>query len=198
LQEIFMPLASEIFSPDSFSENWTLEKEGGLAKQLCRASRFLQGLRIQLRFGGLSRAPIRLLRLQIVDEVVECDWLARSLDPWDADLSRNVQERHASMQSLRDAIDVRAMLFDLMPQIEMAYLRGYRAAKDHEQELIIEGCAQRIDHAARNVHSLVMRAKTLGFRFDIEGSTLHRIPASGVTICERHLKSSRWAATDFS
>ena len=186
-----MPFASEILSLDSFGESWTLESEDGLAKQLCRASRFLQGLRIQMRFGELSRAPIRLLRLQMVDKVVECDWQARALDSWDADLSRNVQQRHASLQSLRDAIDVRAMLFDLMPQIEVAYLRTYRESQECEQELIIEGCAQRIDHAARNVHSLVMRAKILGFRFEIKGNALRSIPASGATVHVGHWKTSR-------
>jgi hypothetical protein len=192
-----MPFTSEIFSPDSSRENWMLEGEGGLAKQLCRAGRFLQGLRIQMRYGELSRAPIRLLRLQMVDKVVECDWLARAPDPWDADLSRNVQERHASLQSLRDAIDVRAILFDVMPQIEMAYLRTYRESRDYEQELIIEGCAQRIDPAARNVHSLVMRAKILGFRFEIKGNALHNIPGSGTTVQVGHWKTSRWRG-DFS
>jgi hypothetical protein len=33
-----MPFASDIFPYDSFSENWTLERKGGLAKQLCRVS----------------------------------------------------------------------------------------------------------------------------------------------------------------
>jgi len=177
-----MPFASDIFLSNTFSENWTLERKGGLAKQLYKVSQFLQGLRFQMRFGELSRAPIRLLRFQMVDNVVECEWLARSLDPWDADLSRNVQQRHASLQSLRDAIDVRAMLFDLMPQMETAYLRAYRESQNYERELIIEGFAQRNDHAARNVHSLVMRAKILGFRFDIKGDELRTISASGLTI----------------
>jgi hypothetical protein len=187
-----MPSASEIFPADSFTGNWTLERKGDLATQLCRAGRFLQELRIRMRFGELSRAPIKLLRLQLVDNVVECDWLARALDPWDAGLSQNVQQRHASLQSLRDAIDVRALLFDLMPQIEVAYLRAYRESEDYKQELIIEGCARRIDHAARNVHSLVMRAKILGFRFDIKGNALYNIPASGVSIHSSHWKTSRW------
>jgi len=187
-----MPFASEVLSLDSGRENQMLERNGGLVKQLCRASRFLQGLRIQMRFGELSRAPIKLLRLQMVDKVVECDWLARALDPWDADLSGNVQQRHASLQSLRDAIDVRALLFDLMPQTETAYLRAYRESEDYKRELIIEGCAQRIDHAAHNVHSLVMRAKILGFRFDIKGNALYKIHASGATTHSGNWKTSGW------
>lgn len=82
----------------------------------------------------------------------------------------------AFLQSLRDAIDVRALLFDLMPQLETAAcLRAYRECGAYERDLIIEGYAQRNQHAARNVHSLVMRAKILGFRFDIEGNALRSI-----------------------
>ena len=193
-----MSFASDIFLSDPFSENWTLERKSGLAEQLRRVSQFLQGLHVQMRFGELSRAPITLLRFQMVDKIVECDWLARSLDPWDEDLSRNVQQRHASLQSLRDAIDVRALLFDLMPQMETAYLRAYRESQNYERELIIEGFAQRNDHAARNVHSLVMRAKILGFRFDIKGNALHSISASGIAIHADHGKKSKWGVGDFS
>ena len=187
-----MPFASDIFLSDPFSENWTLERKGGLAKQVYRVSQFVQGLRFQMRFGELSRAPIRLIRLQMVDKVVECEWMARSLDPWDVDLSQNVQQMHASLQSLRDAIDVRALLFDLMPQMETAYLRAYRESQSFERELIIEGCAQRNDHAARNVHSLVMRAKILGFRFDIKGNALLSITASGLAIHASPGKTPGW------
>jgi hypothetical protein len=85
-----------------------------------------------------------------------------------------------------------------MPQLETAYLRAYRESQDDERELIIEGFAQRNDHAARNVHSLVMRAKILGFRFEIKGNSLQNITPSGLTIHAGHWKRSRWAAGDFS
>jgi len=192
-----MSFASAIFPSDPYSENWRSEGEGSLVKQLCKASQFLRGIRVQMRFGELSRAPLRLLRLHIHDEVIECDWLARSADPWDAELSRNVRQRHTLLQTLRDAIDVRTLLFDLMPQMETVYLRAYRESSDYEQELIIEGCAQRNDHAARNVHSLVMRARILGFRFDIEGNALRSIPAAGATVQVGSRKASK-SGVDFS
>jgi hypothetical protein len=192
-----MSLVSAIFPSDPFRENWTLKGADGLVKQLFKASQFIRGLRVQMRFGELSRAPLRLVRFQMLDSVVECDWLARLPDPWDADLSRNVQQRHASLQTLRDAIDVRALLFNLMPQMETVYLRVYRKSSDYERELIIEGCAQRNDHAARDVHSLVMRAKILGFRFDIEGNALRSIPTAGATVQAGSWKSSKWG-NDFS
>lgn len=170
-----MSFASAACSSDPLEEDWTREGGEGLVKQVLRAGQFLRGLRVQMRFGELSRAPLRLVRLQMEDRAVECDWLVRSPDRWDADLSQHVQQKHASLQSLRDAIDVRALLFDLMPQLETACLRAYRESGDCERELIIEGYAQRNHHAARNVHSLVMRAKILGFRFDIEGNALRSI-----------------------
>jgi hypothetical protein len=187
-----MPFASDILLSDPFRESSTPAEEGGLVKHLYRASEFVRGLRIRMRFGQLSRAPLGLLRLQMVDNVMECEWIARSPDPWDADLSRGVQQRHASIQTLRDAIDVRALLFSLMPQMETLYLRTYRRRSDDERELIIEGCAHRNDHAARNVHSLVMRAKILGFRFDIEGNALRNIAAAGSSIQVGSWKTSKW------
>jgi hypothetical protein len=170
-----MSFDSAIFPSDPYRKNWTVEGEGGLVKQLFKASQFLRGVSVQMRFGELSRAPLRLVRLQILDEVVECDWLARPPDPWDMDLSRSVQERHISLQTLRDAIDVRALLFNLMPQVETAHFRVYREFPDCAREMIITGCAQRNDQTSRDVHSLVMRAKVLGFRFDMEGDALRKI-----------------------
>lgn len=177
-----MSLVSAVFPSDLFRGNWTSQGGDGLVKQLWKASQFLRGVRIQMRFGELSRAPLRLVRMQMIDTVVECDWLVRQPDPWDVDLSRNVQQRHATLQTLRDAIDVRALLFDFMPEMETVHLRAYQQTSNHERELIIEGYAQRNDHAARGVHSLAMRAKILGFRFDIDGNALRSIPVCGATV----------------
>jgi hypothetical protein len=60
--------------------------------------------------------------------------------------------------------------------------------------LVIEGCAQRNDHAARNVHSLVMRAKILGFRFDLEGNALSALPATDATVQAGPWKVSKWGS----
>jgi hypothetical protein len=125
-----------------------------------------------MRFGELTRAPLHLIRLNIHGEIVKCDWLARSPDPWDAGIAKNIRDRHASLQSLKDAIDVRALLFETKPYVATADLRVYRTTVAFEKELIITGCVQRIDHSARNVHSLAMRAKILGFRFQMEENAL--------------------------
>ncbi len=160
---------------DPHRNNWRLEGIPRLAKQICNASQFLRGLRVQMRFGELTRAPLQLLRLEILSEVVECDWLARAPDPWDADLSRGVRQRHASLQTLKDAIDVRALLFDTLPQVKTARFRVYRASSSYAREMIIEGCTQRSDGAFRTVQSLAMRAKVLGFHFYLENDILYGI-----------------------
>jgi hypothetical protein len=146
-----------------------------MIKQLHKASEFLRGIRIQMRYGELSRAPLRLLRLQMLENVVECDWVARLADPWDADFSGNIQQRHASLQALRDAMDVRDLLFDTMPQVTTALLRVYRELRADTRELIITGNSHRSDAASRDVHSIAMRAKLLGFDFDLEGEVLHKL-----------------------
>jgi hypothetical protein len=107
--------------------------------------------------------------------MVECDWLARSPDPWDADLSSHVRQRHATLQALRDAIDIRALIFRAIPDIDAAYCRAFREGPDYTPEPIIAGSVHRNDHSARDVHSLVMRAKVLGFRFRMDGDVLRKI-----------------------
>ena len=62
---------------------------------------------------------------------------------------KNIRERHASLQALKDAIDVRALLFETMPYVATADLRVYRMTAHYERELIITGCVQRIDHFAQ-------------------------------------------------
>ena len=49
-------------------------------KQLWQIAGFLRGLQAELRFGDFSRAPLKLLRFQLQEETVECDWVARSAD----------------------------------------------------------------------------------------------------------------------
>jgi hypothetical protein len=173
-----MPLTSVTFPSDPYRlKKRASEGVGDLVEQLERIGQFLRSLRVKIRFGELTRAPIRMIRLQVCKEVVECDWLARSADPWDIDLTQSVQQRHVSLQALRDAIDVRALLFDLMPDVETAYFRVYRESPNYTNDLIIRGSTHRNDHTSRDVHSLAMRAKILGFRFNLEGDKLRKIPA---------------------
>ncbi len=115
-------------------EDWWSRGSSKLARRLCEASQFLRNLHVRMRFRRTSRAPLQLLRFQVLGEVAECDWLARLPDPWDADLSEGIRHRHTSLQALKDAIDVRALMFGTLPQIETAYFRAYRESHVYGRE----------------------------------------------------------------
>jgi hypothetical protein len=162
------------FDPDG--QDWWSKGSSGLAQQINCVGRFLQDLRTQLRFGALSRAPLQLVRFQIKEASADCDWVARDPDSWDADLSRDIGRRHSSLQALKDAIDIRSLLFEAMPDLVTARLRVYRTAPVHSRELIIIGNVRRNDSAFRATHSLAMRAKLVGLRFCLENDLLCPLP----------------------
>jgi hypothetical protein len=179
-----MPLVSSMSAFDPCGDNWMLKRMPRLAERLCNVSWFLHCLSVRMRFGELTRAPLFLLRLNILGTDVKCDWLARAPDPWDADLSQNIRDRHTSLQTLKDAIDFRALLFASLSEVETAELRVYRQTSTFARELIITGCVQRNDHSARSIHSLAMRAKVLGFRFYLEGDVLSKISTENSIIAD--------------
>ena len=160
------------FDPDG--QDWWTKGCSGLTKQICGVSHFLRHFKHCLRFGHLSRAPLHPLRLQIKDNSAECDWLARTQDPWDYDLNREIGRRHASLQALKDAIEIRSLLFHALPGLATARLRAYRDTA-HSRELIIVGSVRRHEGGFRSVHSLAMRAKLVGFRFYMENGLLCRL-----------------------
>ncbi|HWT66433.1 MAG TPA: hypothetical protein VN151_09995 [Terracidiphilus sp.] len=170
-----MSLVSPLATGPWHEHSWQAPEKGSLLRRLLQAGRFLGSVRDQLRFGELSRAPLQLIRFHMEGDTVECDWIARGPDPWDRHVSRRVQLRHSTLQTLADAIRVRTLVFNAIPGAETAYFRVYREVADRAPELILTGCAQRNDNLAREVHSLVMRAKVLGFKFRLEGDMLSRI-----------------------
>jgi len=146
---------------------------------------FVRALRREMRFGELSRAPLRLLRVELSGDSVACDWIARPPDVWDASLWRRERERNESEQALRDAIRVRDLVFDALPQIESAVLRAFRSSAAREPpELIITGVAMREAPPLFRVSSLVMRAKLCGFQFEIEEGVLQVLTGKGNAIFE--------------
>jgi len=164
------------FPFDGYRQRWESGNGMRLTEQICNVSQFLCRFRLQLRYGELTRAPLKLLRLTLLEDSVECDWLARPQDPWDADLPASMGLRHASLQTLRDAIDVRSLLFRSFSNLDTAYFRIYRDAPDNKQEMIVSGCVHRNDHSSRRLHSLAMRARVLGFRFHLEDDVLFELP----------------------
>ena len=158
------------FDPES--ENWWSKGTSRLAKRVCDVGLFIRSLRVQMRFGDLTRAPLRMVRLQLKESVAECDWIARMPDPWDKGLRADIGQRHASLQALKDAVDVRCLLFEMLPDVDAAYLRIYRETSLHARELIIAGHVHRGTSSFRSVHSVAMRAKLVGFRFSLENDIL--------------------------
>src|ERR1700730_5702514 len=141
-------------------------------QQLWEASHFVRKMRVRMRFGKLSRAPLKLLRLELRGEGAEGEWGARPADPWDADLPPSVGDRNASSQALEDSLKVREMLFAAMPGVSSAVFRVYRAVEGAEAELIIVGTVERDEQVAGNIRSLAMRAKLFGFRFWMDDGVL--------------------------
>lgn len=170
-----MSFGSPISPFDPNGEDWWSKGSSGLTRQISGVGHFLRSYRTQLRFGALSRAPLHLLRVQIKDDAAECDWIARLQDPWDADLTRTIGRRHASLQALKDAIDIRSILFVALPDLATARFRVYRESTDRCRELIIIGKVRRHDSMFRSIHSLAMRAKLVGLSFRLENDLLCRI-----------------------
>lgn len=146
-------------------------------KPLWEIADFVRGLRREMRFGELSRAPLRLLRVELRGQEAECDWMARPPDVWDAGLQQPIRDHNESLQALADAIAVRDLLFDALPHLDMAVLRAFRPSAAREPpELIIAGSVHRDDPEVYERASLVMRAKLSGFRFCLDGLRLEPMP----------------------
>ena len=148
-------------------------------KWLWMASEFRRKVRLQMRFGELSRAPLKLSRLELFEDYAECEWFARVNDLWDADLPEEVQEQNRTFQTLHDAITVRNLLFSAVPEVRSATLNVYRKTAWTPQELIVSGTVDREDEPPPRLSSLVMRAKLYGFRFRLEEGALSPLDYQG-------------------
>jgi len=143
-----------------------------LIEQVCDVGDFIRRLRVRARFGRLSRAPLRLLRLELRGNAAECDLIARTADRWDAGIPRRVSDRNVSRQALEDAIAVRKLLLRALPGARGAEIRVYRQSHGEPLELIIAGNVTRERHVARKIPSLAMRAKLCGLQFCLEDGVL--------------------------
>lgn len=154
---------------------WEVENQGNAGGNnmfdgLRGVGQFMSMLQTRLRFGQASRVPLRLLRLELKGESLECEWIARPPDTWDTDLPPHVSERNESWQALDDALAIRQLIFSALPDVRSAILRAYRGP-ERPTGLIIEGKVSPGDEPVR-VLSLTMRAKLNGFRFCIENGVL--------------------------
>src|SRR5215468_8797302 len=107
-----------------------------MLKQFCDIINAVRRVRVQLRFGRLSRAPLQLLRLEWRGDHVDCDWFARPRDAWDQGLPSSVGDGNVSVQALEDAIHMRELLFYALNDISSATFRVYRHVEDGPPELI--------------------------------------------------------------
>jgi hypothetical protein len=144
---------------------------------LWKVGEFVRRLRAPASFGSLSRAPLRLLRLELRGQTAECDWIARPSDKWDTQLKPHIAAKNASEQALRDAIAVREILFRAIPDLKRILLRvyRYRPGKEQEVDLIIAGTVSREQGPPMAVRSLAMRAKLFGLRFWLDEGTLESL-----------------------
>jgi hypothetical protein len=157
-------------------------KGGGMMRTVCGMGDFVRRIRIQARFGSLSRAPLQLLRFELRGDAAECEWIARPPDEWDASLPSAVRERNASRQALEDAITVRDLLLRALPDLESAVLHIYRQLQGESLELIVKGHVRREERAPAAVRSLAMRAKLYGFQFWLDDGVLEVLQTEDLAV----------------
>ena len=136
------------------------------------AGKFLRQARRKMRLGEISREPLTLLRIEWRDDRVECDWLMRPSDRWDADLPFHLAKENQTLQSLRDALALRKMILHEFPSVMKAELRMYRVDPDGQLELMMTGSVARTNEVFERVASVVMRAKLCGFHFNLASGVL--------------------------
>jgi len=141
-------------------------------RRLYEVADFIRATRRRLRFGELSRAPLRILRVELRGDSAECDWMTRPLDLWDSNLSPPAREESASCQALADAMALRAVLLDELPSIRSAVLRCFRTSPTQTPEASIFGTITREDPPLLRIASPVMRARLCGFQFELENGFL--------------------------
>jgi hypothetical protein len=148
-------------------------------RQLYEIADFVRAIRRRLRFGELSRAPLRILRLALRGDSAECDWMTRPPDVWDSNLSLPARDESASRQAVADAVALREILLDELSSIRSAVVRGFRASERETPEMIVFGTITREDPYLLRVASPVMRARLCGFQFELENGFLKPLKSDG-------------------
>jgi hypothetical protein len=150
-----------------------------LLKELKYLTDFLATARKKLRFAELSRETLHVMRVEWKGDLVECDWLMRSSEPWDDGLPAGLAETNQTLQALRDALAVRSLVFEAFSAVSRAELRMFRIGAGHQLELMLSGSAARTEEEPRRVASIAMRARLCGFRFILSEGVLQAMESSG-------------------
>ncbi|MGH9562967.1 MAG: hypothetical protein ACRD3S_16065 [Terracidiphilus sp.] len=122
-----------------------------------------------------------LLRFEWKGDSVECDWLMRPPHPWDLDLPSHVGKENQTLQSMKDAMTLRAAIFDSFPAVTRADLRMYRADPEHRLELMMTGSVSRANDVFERVASMAMRAKLCGFHFNLRAGVLESMSSASLS-----------------
>jgi hypothetical protein len=141
-------------------------------KSIQEAAKFVHSARRKLRSGEFSREPLKLLRLEWKPDGVECDWMMRPADQWDKDLPPRVARENETLQALRDALDLRRMIFRSFPEAMNAELRMFHRDAEDQLELMMTGSVSRTNEVLERVASVVMRARLCGFQFTLTSGVL--------------------------
>ncbi len=149
---------------------------------LWETGEFIRKVRRRLSYRDLSRAQLRMLRLELKGDTAEFEWVARPADVWAANLPRHIRDRDASLQAVQDAVALREMFFATLPGIETAEFRAFCQEVREAPRLIIAGTVTRDTPAEPRLSSPVMRAKLCGFHFQMDDGVLVPLDAgeSGV------------------
>jgi hypothetical protein len=134
--------------------------------------RLLRVLGSRLRYGTLSRAPLRLVRLAFEEETVRCDWLLRPPDVLDHGLNPEWRDRRVAIEALHDALTMRELVFTTLPQARFGQLRAFSESSGAARTLMIAGSVSREAEPVHRSPSMAMRALSCGFRFRLTNGFL--------------------------
>jgi hypothetical protein len=141
---------------------------------LAQLRRFFASVRKTLRQGEFSREELELIRLEWKPGLVECDWLMRAPDAWDRLVPPYVRRENQTLQSFKDALTLRDLIFRRFPKVNQARLRMYGPREDGALELMMIGNVARENEIYQRIPSVVMRAKLCGFDFNLTDGVLER------------------------
>jgi hypothetical protein len=146
-------------------------------KTIVELGDFVRQWRTRVKLGGVLRAPLDLLRVEVRGGRAECDWLARVPDAWDLRLQRRRGGRLMTERVLHGGIDVSRLPFESLSEVHEAQFRAFRQSAREPPDLIITGKLRREAPAVLRVPSLAMRAKLHGFHFWLDDGVF--IPLDG-------------------
>ena len=141
-------------------------------QKLWDAADFVRKFRMRLRFGDLSRANLKLLRLELTGGAAECDWIARAADPWDETWRTLWPIETLQFRPWRIRWRCANCCFTRCLVFPRRVCRFTAQTPGADTELIIEGVVSRDEPPDRKIRSLAMRARLCGLHFWLDDGVL--------------------------